>query len=482
MKKRLLSLFISLAMILSIIPVTVMAKAPEGMKIYVGNEEVTSGGYWTTDSDGNVTAYTSTGTPTDNYIHYNAGNNTLTLHNATIKESVSTDTSTLIAGTAIGVVNSSGAAELTIQLEGDNTIEDVSTGIYVLVHSSSTGDASLTITGSGSLDASGSYNPGIRVQSNTGNGTLTITGAKVTASSSNGGNGVQIRCGEGSDASLTVNDGSLTTTGSGSSGAGIHYQFGSNTGSGTPSLTISGNTIVRANGGISDSSSADIQIEDGNNSSGGIVFDDGNGTVYGNVTLQEDLKIGKGEILTIPEGASLTTNGKLTVDGGTLNGTPSGDVTYKVTSVSLNIDNMTINVNDKETISVTIEPANAKNQDVTWTSDKPSIATVEANGTTSSARSAPNVKTATIIAVSPGTAEIIATVDGHTATCTVTVTKKQNDPIVKPRPSRPVIKEDKDLPSNTTECQKEYGKDYVYSEKYGACIIKYLIIPDTSAK
>ena len=53
----------------------------------------------------------------------------------------------LSLGAAIGVLNQSGDAALTIQLEGDNTIEDVSTGIYVLAHSSSTGAASLTITG-----------------------------------------------------------------------------------------------------------------------------------------------------------------------------------------------------------------------------------------------------------------------------------------------------------------------------------------------
>ena len=36
--------------------------------------------------------------------------------------------------------------------------------------------------------------------------------------------------------------------------------------------------------------------------------------MYGSVELQEDLEIGEGESLTIPDGASLNTNGKLTVD------------------------------------------------------------------------------------------------------------------------------------------------------------------------
>ncbi len=76
----------------------------------------------------------------------------LTLHNATIKKALDVwymplRTRVIIYGAAIGVLNQSGNAALTIQLEGDNTIEDVSTGIYVLAHSSSTGAASLTITG-----------------------------------------------------------------------------------------------------------------------------------------------------------------------------------------------------------------------------------------------------------------------------------------------------------------------------------------------
>ena len=75
-----------------------------GDSVYVGGENVTSGSYWTTDANGNVTAYTGEGTPTDNYIHYDAGNNTLTLHNATIKEALEygdNPPNSLIPGAAI---------------------------------------------------------------------------------------------------------------------------------------------------------------------------------------------------------------------------------------------------------------------------------------------------------------------------------------------------------------------------------------------
>ena len=44
----------------------------------------------------------------------------------------------------------------------------------------------------------------------------------------------------------------------------------------------------------------DIQIgADSNESNGGIVWNGKDGTVYGDVTLQEDLKIGEGESLTL---------------------------------------------------------------------------------------------------------------------------------------------------------------------------------------
>mgnify|MGYP000234433891 CR=1 FL=1 len=184
------------------------AAAPSGQAIYVGNVNVTSGGYWTTGNDGTVTAFTGEGTPADNFIHYDATNNVLTLHNAAIKESVHSDTSTYVEGAAIGVFNQNGAAELTIQLEGTNTIAEVSTGIYVLAFSNSTGDASLTIMGSGSLDASGSRS-GIQVHSNSSNATLSIENAKVTATASSPGDGVLVQSKNNSSVSLTVDGGTV---------------------------------------------------------------------------------------------------------------------------------------------------------------------------------------------------------------------------------------------------------------------------------
>lgn len=341
------------------LPVTALAAAPGGQMIYVGNENVTSGGYWTTDNDGNVTAYTGEGTPADNYIHYDAGSNTLTLHNATIKEGVPYDTSTLIVGTAIGVLNQNGDAELTITLEGTNTIKDVSTAIYVLAPS--TGSANLTITGDGILNAISGSNPGIRVQSNTSNGALAITDAKVTASSSGYSDGVQIQCGDSSNASLTVNGGSLTATGRGTYGSGIRLQFGSGDfGSGTPTVTVSGNAIVRANGsagGIASNSSTEVHTAAGTGESGGIVFDNGTGTVYGDVTLQEDLEIGEGESLTLDDGANLSAGDhNVIVDGGTLDESLANSLGDRVKyAPAITNHPKNVEVKEDETATFTVE-------------------------------------------------------------------------------------------------------------------------------
>ena len=357
MKKRLVSLLMALALCLSLLPATALAATPNGQVIYVGNVNVTSGGYWTTGNDGTVTAFTGEGTPADNFIHYDATNNVLTLHNAVIKKgldySESIQGGTYIPGSAIGVFHQNGAAELTIRLEGTNTIAEVSNGIYVLAPSNSTGDASLTITGSGSLDTSG-IQTGIRVQSNGGNATLSIENAKVTATASSFGDGVLVQSKNDSSVSLTVDGGSLTATGSGNYGAGIQLQFGSGvSGSGTPTVTVSNNAIVRASGnagGIATNATAATP------SGTGIVFDNGAGTVYGDVTLQENITINEGESLTIPDGASLNTGShEVIVNGGTLTGGDkiTGTVKYAPAITTESLPNGTVNEEYSQTLAAT---------------------------------------------------------------------------------------------------------------------------------
>lgn len=325
MKKRIwnkvVSIFTAILLVVGIVPnTTITALAAENDRpysLYVGNTDVAkteysdNAAYWTS-SDGGTNWTSQLDKPTaDSYIHYD-GNGTLTLHNVNISRS---NENGIYAEAMSG-----SAVSLTIKLEGTNTVSGWS-GIFVhTVY----GAASLSISGTGSLTAEGTGGgsfSGIQVQSNDGKAELTINNVDVTATN-NVAQGIILRSGGSSTASLTVNGGELTASGS---DAGIKYVFGSSgTGDGTPTVTVRGNAIVRANGsagGITSDSSTGIQYGTGSSTTGGIVFDGKNGTVYGDVELQEDLEIGEGESLIIEDGASLNTGShEVIVNGGTLNG------------------------------------------------------------------------------------------------------------------------------------------------------------------
>lgn len=88
-----------------------------------------------------------------------------------------------------------------------------------------------------------------------------------------------------------------------------------------------------------------------------------------------------------------------------------GDDDVPVTGVSLDKTSAELEVGGTLTLTKTIEPANATNQNVSWSSSNVEVATVE-NGT--------------VTAKAVGTADIIVTTEdgGKTATCNVTVKEK----------------------------------------------------------
>ncbi len=508
MKKRIVSLLCVLALCLGLLPVTALAAGEDAPgTLWVGRTQITARGYWKTTTEGNF----ETGSENDYNVYYD-GNGTLTLNGATIQGGTSTGSVPYGAGIYAQCSNGQ-SVTLTIKLIGENTITGYY-GIYVNaeIDASSYGtDATLTITGesNGSLKVSGSYH-GIYVKSGTGGASLNINDASVVASSSSSYYdyaGVYVQSSAHATSSpqlsLAVNGGSLTTSAS-ASGEGIKFYVGAfEATSATTSLTVTDNAIVDAkNGGISAKQISNPINTDisATGSNGGIVFDGKNGTVYGDVTLQEDLEIGKDETLTIPEGASLDMNGKtITVEsGGKLEGTPTGSGTLKiaptittttlpdgevgtvysqslaangdtpitwslasgstlpdglalnestgkitgtpsaagefkftvtatndagsdskevtlnvksvpVTGVTLDKQTLELYTGDSQPLTATVQPANATNKNVTWSSNDDTIATVDNNGN--------------VTAVAAGTATItVTTEDGsHTATCTVTV-------------------------------------------------------------
>ena len=510
MKKRLVSLLMALALCLSLLPATALAAGEDAPNtLYVGNQQVirsSSTTYWTTDNSGGLTRVeNATDDSNDWTVRYNPNTATLTLKDANISGSFHQYNNPYTAG-IYALSHSGQPVSLTIKLIGENTI----TGFFGIfldaeINASSYGtNATLTITGesNGSLKVSGS-SYGIFVISGTGNASLTIENASVDAKTTQTNSGYAGVCVQSSVSatnspllSLAVNGGSLTASG-GTSGDGIQFYVGSSQATGaTTSLTVSDNAIVRANGGIKAG-----RVDEPTPSGTGIVFDGTEGTVYGDVTLDESLTINQGETLTIPEGSTLNTNNNLTNNGtivntgGTLNGEPGGiivtapaitteslpegtvnqlysatlevtgnNITWSldsgtlpdgltldsngtiagtpttagsstftvtatndagsaskeytltikavsVTSLELNKDTLTLQENSSDTLTATVEPADATNQGVTWESSDTSIATVSEDGT--------------VTAISAGTATITATAkdgSGVSASCSVTVT------------------------------------------------------------
>ena len=329
MGKKVFSLCMALALCLGLLPVTALAAECAPSQLYVGNQQVIRGSdnatYWTTDTDGNLTQ--SAAEQSWN-VKYDPVTVTLTLRGATIQGG--TNTGPAPFGSGIYAQCSIGqSVTLTIKLIGENTITGYY-GIYVNAEMSANSygtDASLNITGNGSLIVTDTNNHGLFVKSGTGTASLNINDASVVASSSSsysGYAGVYVMSSmyatNSPKISLSVDGGSLTASGTGKSD-GILLYVGSTQATGaTTSLTVSDNAIVRAENGINA-----YRVDKPTLSGTGIVFDGTEGTVYGTVELQKDLEIKSGETLTIPQGSSLNARGKLTNEG-TINVESGGSV------------------------------------------------------------------------------------------------------------------------------------------------------------
>lgn len=340
--KRLLSACLALALCLSLLPATALAAENAPTTLYVGNYQITNGNATTYFKAGSTQGSLVDGSENDWTVKYDPSTATMTLNGATITGN--DNISSAPYGSGIYAQCSIGqSVTLTIELIGENTITGYY-GIYVNAEMSANSygtDASLNITGNGSLIVTGTNSHGLFVKSGTGNASLTIENASVVANTTlEYYHGVVVQSSTFSQSSpalsLAVNGGSLTANG-GDSGAGIQFNVASSkANNATTSLTVKNNAIVKAINGI-EGYYVDKPIPSGT----GIVFDDKEGTVYGNVTLQEDLEIGEGESLTIPNGSSLNANGKLTNDG-TINVESGGSVSGSLSGGSTEITTPTI--------------------------------------------------------------------------------------------------------------------------------------------
>ena len=304
MKKKLAALLACMfatALVVAPAPAQAVENAPKELIVANVTVDVAQDGYWTTDPE--TGKLTVTQDPTAYNVRYDADEGTLYLSGATIgKGTVSGGTHSIYAFGESGV-------SLTIHLAGESHL---SSGVPIYV-TSDTGNTELNIEGDGKLNAEGTAwgNGGIFLMSGasltTGGGSyLTITDGADVVSNCPKSTAVMFYTRPGGEAILTVMDASLTANGWYPTGdpRGIFFSRLEGTGTADFILRLADNGIVRAN---------KVAILSGhtlrhqyNSASGGMYFNGDAGTVYGAVTLQEDLSIGEDETLTIYQGASLT--------------------------------------------------------------------------------------------------------------------------------------------------------------------------------
>lgn len=372
MRKKVFSLCMALVLCLGLLPVT--ALAADGIEIYVGGQKITDSGCYENKSGTWTKVEGSDGTePASGQFSYDAATFTLTLNGAEItnNQTVNVAEGYTYDGSVIAFSQTADVSLNIVVSQGTSTI----TGKGGIRVESTTGNASLSIKGSGSLDVEpkGS-NSGITLCSPK-NTNLDIDGADVTASSPALYGVYLISSTDASSTStITVNNGSLTTGGNGN--VGIYYYWSGTSNAGTSSLTVSGNAMVDtegSTGGIINGSPDSFQIgADGE--SGGIVFNGKNGTVYGDVTLQENLEIGNDETLTIgkdasltvPDGKTLTNNGTINVEsGGKLEGTTTGNGTLKI-APTITTQPQDVEVKENETATFTVKVTGTEPLSYQW--------------------------------------------------------------------------------------------------------------------
>ena len=316
----------------------------------VGGTNVQSGGYWTTDESGTLTA---DGASAENYNVYYDGNGTLTLKDATINGTntighvgagifASGDLTIVLEGssTVKGVQDPNGETQsirveenLTIQGGGSLTAQGAETssgssyGIFVIGSFTQQGGS---VTASGG-NVSGNYNStGLYVYGST----VTVQGGTLTATGGTTGSGSY---GISANGSVTVSDATVTATG----GTG-KYSYGLYVSSNSPSVTLSDSGSLTARSGSATSKASGIYFQNPFGSTGSVTVGDnstllansvirqdinvdqyplaptGNGSwliygqsnqpsaVGGTYTLEENITIPSGAVVTIPAGSTLT--------------------------------------------------------------------------------------------------------------------------------------------------------------------------------
>ena len=133
---------------------------------------------------------------------------------------------------------------------------------------------------------------------------------------------------------------------------------------------------------------------------------------------EESVRISDNANFKIQQSEDAKFNGTLTTESGLVGEVDAdGNITTKpatipVAKITLNETSISLREGRTATLTATVEPENATNKTVTWTSSDTSVATVDQDGV--------------VTAVSKGTAIITAKIGNVSADCEVTVTRKSS--------------------------------------------------------
>ena len=237
-------------------------------------------------------------------------------------------------------------------------------------------------------------------------GTFNMTGGSITNNRANYGGGVEVRGGAAfnmSGGSITKNTASCNGT---SEGGGVFVYDGTFTVSGSANITgntannvylYDGKTIAIGEGGLSGTIGVTTKTKPAENKPVTVIADTKGIAGLTNHVVSDDNAYKTAAV----DGSAIV----LRIVGDTTGGNiPVTQITLDTTTASLEVGKTT-------TLTATVEPSDATNKSVTWTSSDTSVATVAPDGT--------------VTAVKAGTATITATAEGDNskfATCTVTVT------------------------------------------------------------
>lgn len=269
---------------------------------------------------------------------------------------------------------------------------------------------------------------------------INIDGGIVTATCSDdaletlGGAGIGGGGAANSSVAITISGGTVTATGGkGADGIGNGGGKSSSAQPATFSTGEDGNAVIYATAGEGTDTEAIVGKDDTSNWRG-VIFLGNDRKIYGDsVTPNENFSVPESSTLTIESGKTLVVADEITLTNeGTITGSGAGAIrlygtltgkgtiesvqqVHPVRNLSLSETNLNMTVGDEPaTLTATVEPTDATNPTVTWSSSNDSVVTVADGKVTAVAAGS-----ATITAISVDDPDI-------KATCAVTVKEAGN--------------------------------------------------------